>query len=145
MTETDSGKKSIWKRFRNVFTANETFHENEVQANKLGTLVMALSGVVLVIVLILFSVGIFKTSKDLTGPLIQGIIETGAVTVICMIFKYDRKWLKWLLVIVMAVVYAGLDGVFTHKAAILMAIPVIFSARYFSRKLTVFTTATSVG
>ena len=145
MTETDSGKKSIWKRFRNVFTANETFHENEVQANKLGTLVMALSGVVLVIVLILFSVGIFKTSKDLTGPLIQGIIETGAVTVICMIFKYDRKWLKWLLVIVMAVVYAGLDGVFTHKAAILMAIPVIFSARYFSRKLTVFTTVITSG
>ena len=141
MSKQTDDKKNILGRFKSALMTNETFRETEIHANRLGTIVMAASCIILGIILVLNLTGFFKTDISLTfGPLVQAIIETAAVTVICIIFRFDRWWLKWMLVIVMAVVYAILDGIFTHKAWILMVIPVIFSARYFSRKLTVFTT-----
>ena len=141
MTQKKDDKNTIFGHLKQVFHTDETFHETEVQGNRLGTAVMSASGIILGIILILNAAGVFKMDMSVVlGPLVQGIIETAAVTFICILFRFDKRWLKWMLVIVMAVVYARLDGVFTHKAWILMVIPVIFSARYFSRKLTVFTT-----
>lgn len=141
MSNNTDEKINIFGRFKSALMTDETFHETEIRANRLGTIVMAASCIILGIILVLNLTGFFKTDISLTfGPLVQGIIETAAVTVICIIFRFDRWWLKWMLVIVMSVVYAILDGIFTHKAWILMVIPVIFSAGYFSRKLTIFTT-----
>lgn len=143
----DSVKKNnLWKIVKSKLTTEDIFHETQIRANKLGAVVMAASGIILAVILILNTTGIFRMNSNVVFfPLIHGIVETGIVTALCIIFRFDKWWLKYLLVIGLCVAYARLDGIFTHRAAILMAVPVIFSSRYFSRRLTVFTTVLCAG
>ena len=146
MTNTKEVKKHIQKSSIEELYESGIFHETEVRANKLGALVMAATGILLAIVFILNITGVFRMSEAVVSvPLITGMMITGGVTAVCIIFRFDRWWLKYLLVIAMTFAYAFFDAAFTHKAAIIMAIPVIFSSRYFSRKLTVFTAALCTG
>ena len=139
MTDLKTKKEKTKNLFKKLYE-DGVFHETEKQANRLGALVMAASGILLAIILILNATGVFRMSETVVfAPMIAGIIAAGGVTVVCIIFKFDKWWLKYMLVFTLIVVYAFLDGIFTHKAAIIMAIPVIFSSRYFSRKLTVMT------
>ncbi len=112
-------------------------HENEVQANKLGGMILGCTAFALAIVLMCTVAGVFPLSKEtIYPPTIMGIIESAILVGICSYVKYDRWWVKLLLVFGMCILYARLDGMLTHKAAILMVIPVVFSSRYFSRRLT---------
>ncbi|MBP5662370.1 MAG: PP2C family protein-serine/threonine phosphatase [Clostridia bacterium] len=131
---------SLWKRLQNKMTTDPMFHETEVQANRLGALMLLCSGSILVLILILTMTNVFPLSGELMySSTIQAIVEVLILFVICRIVKHDAWWLKPLLLVGMVVVYARLDSMLTHKAAILMVLPVVFSSRYFSRKLTIFT------
>ncbi|MBO4422558.1 MAG: PP2C family protein-serine/threonine phosphatase [Clostridia bacterium] len=133
-------KESVFSWLKRKLTADEMFHETEVQANKLGSLILLCSGIVLVLILILTVTGIFPLSGELMySTTVQAIVEIVILLVFCVIAKNDAWWLKPLLLIGMVIVYARLDSMLTHKAAILMIFPVVFSSRYFSRRLTVFT------
>ena len=136
--------KTKWKRFwewvRTRLTPNELFHKNEVQANKLGEIVLFNSGLFLALILLLTAFKIFPLGLDgILPPTVQGMVEIAILMVVCRIVKDDAWWLKYLLVLAMIGVYARLDAMLTHKVWILMVIPVVFSSRYFSRKLTVST------
>ena len=138
--EIKENKNSLWKRIREKLTSDEMFHENEVQANRLGAIILFNSGLILVVIMILTAFGVFLlTGETVFPPSIQAIAEITILLVICRVVKCDAWWLKYLLIIGLVFVYARLDSLLTHKAAILMVIPVVYSSRYFSRKLTVFT------
>ncbi|MBQ7670802.1 MAG: serine/threonine-protein phosphatase [Clostridia bacterium] len=133
-------KVSVWGRLRQRLTPDEMFHETEVQANRLGALILLCSGIILMLILVFAGIGIFPLMWDAVfTPSIQAIAEIIILLVIYKIVKGDRWWMKPLLIIGLVIVYARLDSILTHKAAILMVIPVVFSSRYFSRKLSVFT------
>ncbi len=133
-------KLSLWGRLKSALTPDEMFHENEVQANRLGARILFCSGIILVIILVLTALGFFLLPwESVAGPSIQALIEIAILMVLCLIVKNDAWWLKPLLLVGLVVVYARLDSMLTHKAAILMIIPVVFSSRYFSKRLTVFT------
>ena len=136
-----SGKNSSpYKKLRDRLTPDPMFHETEVQANRLGFVMLMCSGLILVLILILTATGIFPLSGELMySTTIQAIVEIAILLIICVIVKNDAWWLKPLLLIGMVVVYARLDSMLTHKAAIIMVFPVVFSCRYFSRRLTIFT------
>ena len=133
-------KTSFIKRIRDLMTPDSMFHETETQANRLGSLILLCSGIVLIIIMILTAFGVFPLTMDsIFSASIQAIIEILILLIICLIVKNDAWWLKYLLVIGIVIVYARLDSMLTHKAAILMVVPVVFSSRYFSRRLTVIT------
>ena len=135
----DKRETSIWQRLSQSLTADDMFHETEVQANRLGSLILLCSGIILVLILILAVLGIFPLSMEtIFPPTIQAIVEVLILLLICRWKKNDTWWLKYLLIIGLIIVYARLDSMLTHKAAILMVLPVVFSSRYFSRRLTVF-------
>ena len=137
-------KIPILTNLRKRLTADEMFHETEIQTNKLGALILFCSGIILVIILILTALGVFLLPlESVFSPAVQAIIEITILLVLCFLVKYDAWWLKPLLLMGMVFVYARLDSMLTHKAAILMVIPVVFSSRYFSRKLTIFTSLLS--
>ena len=137
MKEAKEKKRSAFKRLRERLTADEMFHETEVQANRLGALILLCSGIILGLILLLSVLGIFPLALD--DAAVPAIVEIVVLLVICCVAKFDAWWLKPLLLFGLVIVYARLDSVLTHKAAILMVIPVVFSSRYFSRRLTVFT------
>ena len=125
---------------RSLIMDDDIFHETEVQANQLGALILLATAVSLVLVLILAAAGVFPLQwQTVFPPSIQAIVEVLILLAVCRIMKYDAWWLKYLMMIGLIIVYARLDSMFTHKAAILMVLPVLFSSRYFSRRLTVFT------
>lgn len=133
-------KITFFKKLCTKLTADEMFHETEVQANRLGSLILLCSGIILLLILLLTGTGVFPLSMETVfPPSIQAIVEIAILIILCKIVKNDAWWLKPLLLIGLVFVYARLDSMLTHKAAILMVIPVVFSSRYFSRKLTVFT------
>ena len=136
-------KNIIIPAFSNLkkkLTSDEMFHETEIHANKLGSLILFCSGIILIIILILTALGVFLLPlESVFTPAVQAIVEIAILLALCFIAKYDAWWLKPLLLIGLVFVYARLDSMLTHKVAILMVVPVVFSSRYFSRKLTIFT------
>ena len=139
MSNTASGSEavkneSLRERLKAAFHGDELFHETEVQANRLGALIMLCNGLILALILTLTVTGVFPLSlESMYQPALQGIAESLILLLVCRLVKYDAWWLKNLLMLGMVLVYARLDSMLTHKAAILMVLPVVFSSRYFSR------------
>ena len=137
-------KTSLWGRLRERLTPDEMFVETEVQANKLAALILFCSGIIIALILVLTAFGLFLLPMEsVFSPLIQALAEVVILIVVCRVVKYRAWWLKHLLMLAIILVYARLDCVVTHKAAILMVLPVVLSSRYFSRRLTVFTSLVS--
>ena len=127
------------RRRREAYLADPLFHENEVQANKMMGLVLFNSGLVLIAVWIGVRVGLFSLARDLMTPaVIQGLVEIALLCGAARLVRNDAWWLKNLLLLGLTLVYARLDMMMTHKAVLLIAIPVVCSCRYFSRRLTVW-------
>ncbi len=141
MKRTDKEKKqSLWNRLKTALTPDEMFHETEVQANRLGTLLLLCSGIILILILILTAIHIFPLSGEfLYSAIVRSLVEIAALIVISRVVKNNAWWLKYVLIVGLIIVYALLDSMLTHKVAILMILPVVFSSRYFSRRFTVFT------
>lgn len=136
----EKDKVSLWRRLSRALTAEEMFHETEVQATRLGALILLCSGIFLVLIMVLTAVGVFPLMwETIYIPSVQALVEIALLLVVCRVVKYDAWWLKYLLMLGFVIVYARLDSLLTHKAAILMVLPVAFSSRYFSRMLTIFT------
>ena len=132
--------KGIKKGIKSEVSAYDLFYDNEIAANRLGETVLLTSGAFLILVFILTVSGVFPLSlKTILPPTIYGVI---AIVILVFISrKAERKtwWLKYLIVSCMVLVYAGLDMMLTHKAAIMMVLPAVFSSRYYSKRLTDFT------
>ncbi len=143
MTEENRGR--FWDRLTAQLKTDDLFHETEIQANRLGEFVLLCTGAALGLVFLLTVAGVFPLSREtIFPPTLQGIVEIIVILAVCRYVKDDRWWLKYLLMLSMIGVYARLDAMLTHKAAILMIIPVVFSSRYFSRTLTMMTAAVTV-
>ena len=90
--------KNGYRKIRTLMTPDEMFHENEVQANRLGFLILAISLFFLVLILVLCAVGVFPLTFETMGPpTVPAIIEIAVLLVICLIVKHDAWWLKPLL------------------------------------------------
>ena len=114
-------RKSPWKRLREKLTPDPMFHETEVQANRLGSLILFCSGLILGLILILTILKVFPLQgRFMYSTTVQAIVEILILLVISKIVKNDVWWLKPLLLVGIAVVFARLDSMLTHKTAILM-------------------------
>lgn len=135
---------SFFKGLREKLTQNDMFHESEVHANRLGATILFNSGIVLIIMLVLTAFGVFLLPwESVATPAIPAVVEIAVLMIVCRVLKNDRWWLKYLLIFGLIIVYARLDSILTHKVAILMVIPVVFSSRYYSKRLTIVTAVVS--
>ena len=131
-------RKGFVQRLKDAYLADAMFHDNEVQANRMMGLVLLCSGIVLALVWAAAKFGLFQLARDLMAPaVVQGLVEIGLLFAVARLVKNDAWWLKYALLIGAAIVYARIDMMLTHKASLLIVIPVICSCRYFSRRLTV--------
>ena len=132
--------RSLWRRLGRTLTVDEMFHETEVQANRLGSLILFCSCIILSLIMLLTAFGVFPLEWDtIFAPTVPAIIEIILLLAAALWKEHDAWWLKYVLLVGMVVVYARIDGMLTHKVAILMVLPTVFSSRYFSRKLTIMT------
>ncbi len=132
--------KGIRDGIQSEVSKYDLFYDNEIAANQLGERVLLTSGAFLILVFILTISGIFPLQLEtILPPTLYGVVAI--IVLVTVSLKAERKtwWLKYLIVSCMILVYAGLDMMLTHKAAILMVLPVVFSSRYYSKRLTDFT------
>ncbi len=133
-------KMSLWHRLEHSLIVEDMFRETEIQANQLGAIILICNVFALALILLLAYLGIFPLAPEtIFPPTIQAIVEVSILLLLYLFSKRDAGWLKYLLIIGLVIVYARLDSMLTHKAAILMVIPVVFSSRYFSRRFTIYT------
>ena len=132
--------RGIKEEIRSEVSDYDLFYDNEIAANRLGEIVLLTSGAFLILVFILTVSGVFPLQLEtIIPPTIYGV---SAIVIMAIISrKVGRRtwWMKYLIISCMIIVYAGLDVMLTHKAAILMVIPVVFSSRYYSKSLTDYT------
>ncbi|MBR4501585.1 MAG: SpoIIE family protein phosphatase [Clostridia bacterium] len=129
--------KDYYLKKEKAYRSEVLFHDNEVQANRAMFNVLLISGILLVMVWAAVRVHLFPvTGRIIDHATIFGSLQILAAAVVCRAVRNDAWWLKYFLLVLLIVVYARLDGMLTHKVAILMVIPVICSSRYFSRTLT---------
>ncbi|MBR0227277.1 MAG: PP2C family protein-serine/threonine phosphatase [Clostridia bacterium] len=130
--------KDRLKKRKEAYLSDPLFHQNEIQANRMMGIVLFNSGIILIAIWLAAKTGVFELAKDLMdAAVLQGLVEIALLCVVSWRVKQDAWWLKNLLLLGSAIVYARMDMIFTHKAALLMVIPVVCSCRYYSRRLTI--------
>ena len=128
------------KKYFTVYGSEDTkriFKKNEVESNRLVGIVMAACGVILIVAWILNMFGVFTLDKHRMNMLaIQGLFELAFPLVLYFIFKGQKSWLKYLMVICLLLVLTRLFSVLNHNVILIMTIPVLLSSRNLSRCFT---------
>lgn len=115
----------------------DVLERNEIEANQLVAGIMFAGSLIILLTWVLCQAGIFQLSTDEITPLtVQAILELMLPALLCHWTKGRPKWLKYLLVIEFLIVLARLDCALSYNVVLVMALPVVLSSRYFSKKLT---------
>ena len=116
--------------------------ENEKKAN----IVTAISMLYLyLLILIIGFLALFKiidaiSKNEALIILVSGIMTLVIPAIICLIIKGKGKWLKYFLVISMIITISAVDMIVEYYSLVLLlSLPIILSARYYSKKFTIFT------
>jgi serine phosphatase RsbU (regulator of sigma subunit) len=115
----------------------EVLRENERDANRVLTIVLFVSMGILVALWVLIEMNVLLVEDKIHRLLMavsMGIMLIASI--VSIYFKFDRPWIKYVLMSVLILTYAMQDAVFTYSTAILIVIPPVISSRYFSRKYT---------
>jgi len=120
------------------------FRENETKANRMLTLILNVTILVVVLTWLLFESGFFYIRVHFRALMIFNIVIMGIASGISRYFKYEKKWIKYLLMGTLTLVYAGTTSALTYNVALLIAIPIIISIRYFSKRYTMFIAVLSI-
>lgn len=134
----------IKEEIKNIIITDEVFWKNEVDANMLLARIMIFSALVLVATNLLNYVGVYRLpSTFLNVVTLQGMFELLIPAGLCFYFKGEKRWLKWLMIFMLTFVYARVYTAISYRTAILMVLPVLFSCRYYSKRLTEIIAAVS--
>ena len=121
---------------RNWVQPDDVFWENEVNANRITSLVMTLCMLSLVLAVFLNLIGVFETGERMISVGIQGIIELAIPVILCRVFKGARWWLKYLMIAMLLLACSRISALLSFNVSYIMLVPLICSARYFSRNFT---------
>ena len=83
------------------------FRENETNANRMLTLILNVTILVVVLTWLLFESGFFYIRVHFRALMIFNIVIMGIASGISRYFKYEKKWIKYLLMGTLTLVYAG--------------------------------------
>ena len=141
--------KNFFNDFKSVFTGKDVLKENERHANIVVATAMINMFVPLIIIFILAIIVIFKSETKGIGDIILftivgfiiasiiGIIGLIIPARICYKRKGEGKNLKYILIASLLITMSLVDMLLSYKATLILVIPIIFAARYYSKKLTV--------
>lgn len=119
--------------------------KNEIDANYIMGKTMIVTLMILILALILVICNFFDSPGSVWKPfVIIYFVLLVSGFVLCKYLNGQKKWLKYVMMTIFILVYAGLDAMFTASVALLMSIPVILSIRYFSKMFTVYVSGVTV-
>ena len=136
-------KRSATRALKEEFlVTTETLWNNEINANKFVAVIMlataALDGVFLLLALLnVFTIN----TPSLLSTLIQAFFMLAVPAIVSLILKGKQKWLKIVLLIFYALVFARLEMSLGHNVVLCLVFPTILSVRYYSAAVTAATSS----
>ena len=142
--------KRFFSEYQKIFDTGDVLKDNEKRANVFTSIAMIVFYIVILIAGVLSFAGIinFGINRSLDDSwnkmfrilMISGIFTLFIPALICLIFKGDKKWVKWFLMIFLIISFAVATGSISYSIVLMMMIPVILSTRYNYKNFTIFVT-----
>ena len=124
---------------------SKILQENTVKANYLVAKVMRFTALIFGIVYILNLVGVFQVSLSImTLAFILSTLALLLPTLLVNVLKLEVSYIKYINVICAAVLLLVCTCTLTYHVVVLYVYPIAIASLYFSRKLNVFATITTV-
>ena len=117
---------------------NRILKENEIEANRVLTRILLVTLGVVVITWILFETGFFYIRVQFRELMISNILLLAVAAAASIYFKYEKTWIKYILMGAMTIVFAVTTSALTYNVPLLITIPILLSIRYFNKKYTIF-------
>lgn len=129
--------KELFEKFKRAFVGDDVFWANEVASNIFLSVVLLLLGAALAATLILNQIGFFEFNSRLLTPIvIATLIGIIAVFTLQTIFKGQKSWLKYVLMIAAVLAISVTYAMIGFRCAICLTIPIVLSTKYLSEKFT---------
>ena len=123
---------------------NRILKENEIEANRVLTRILLVTLGIVVITWILFETGFFYIRVQFRELMISNILLLALAAAASICFKYEKPWIKYILMGAMTIVFAVTTSALTYNVPLLITIPILLSIRYFNKKYTIFIAILSI-
>lgn len=132
-------KENKWaENLKKILSEDDVFWNNEIRANLFVSEMLIILIGVLIITYVLNYVGIFNIPDNqmkytllINIPcLLVGVLTSG-------IFKGQKRWIKYMLCIIAQFTAVSLCSIMNIFVALIVAIPVVLTVRYYSKRLTI--------
>ncbi len=118
--------------------------ENEIEANRVMSSVILASCAVILVIWFFMELGFLYPPKEIPRAMLTlSLLLMVAAVAVGRYYRFNKRWIKYMLMAVLIAAYAMLDATFTYNAVILMVIPTVMSSRYFSKKYTIIVAVVS--
>ena len=114
------------------------YYENEVQANITTAIAMLFLYLLLVVIVILTYTDVLTYGRNAMMVLL--IICTFSLlipSIVSFILRGKGRWLKWILLLLLSIAVASAKALFLMSVDIIVLIPLIVAARYYSRSFSI--------
>lgn len=123
--------------FKSEHATEQIFAENEVKANLLVGKFMLACAAGLALCWVLNMLGVLAIGKEYILYVFPiGISLLLLPAIICLAFKGQKPWIKYLSMLSLILTFAYLDSILLYNVPLLIVIPVVFSCWYYSRHFT---------
>lgn len=112
--------------------------ENEKNANRMMTMILNITIVIVAITWLLFETGFFYIRIHFRELMIFNIVLMASVSWLSRKNNHEKDWIKYALMGAFTVVYAVTTSALTYNVALLVVVPIVLSVRYFDKKYTRF-------
>lgn len=140
-----SGVIRFFAEFKSIFTSDDVLGENERHANVVVAATMFNIFVTAVIVYILALFGVFNIDKGMMlDATIRSVITLFIPSIVAFMLRGKGKYLKYVLLTCLTASIGAIYSLLTYTATLLLVIPILLAARYYSKKFTIFVAMISI-
>ena len=123
---------------------NRILRDNEIRANRELTVVLLVTIGVVAVAWLLFETGFFYIRVQFRELMIFNIAVLAVSAVVSHIHRFEKRWIKYVLMAAMTIVFAVTTSALTYNVTLLMVLPILLSIRYFNKKYTLFIAVLSI-
>ena len=131
--------KNFISEYKKSLESEEVLVENERRANIVLAIAMLNCFIAQIIICVLSLIDVLDIDKNLAIIfMISGVILLLTPSITCLVLRGKKKWLKIVLISSLTLVIAILNSLFTYTLILSLGFSVLFAARYYSKKFTIF-------
>ncbi|MBR3133221.1 MAG: SpoIIE family protein phosphatase [Clostridia bacterium] len=130
--------KNFFVEFKSIFSTQDVLKENEHHANIVTATTMFNIYIICIITYILVYFNVFKIGTTIMNTIaIRGFFLLVVPALFCFIIKGKNKWIKNVLFFSFIIMLAMADAILKYNVTLIIVIPVILAARYYTKKFTI--------